>query len=163
MKGRSGLETVPPFPPERKRGFFMIRTYAGRLCSVLTVVALLSSPSAAWAQITPVELEGFIVTGTPVPRLVGMEGSHVSILDGEELRARGIARLTDALAAVPGLVLAQNGSYGGVASLFFRGAESDQMKVLLDGVEVNQVGGGFDFSGLLVADVERIEVARGPA
>jgi vitamin B12 transporter len=37
------------------------------------------------------------------------------------------------------------------------------VKVLVDGIEVNQVGGGFDFSGLLMSDVERIEVARGPA
>jgi vitamin B12 transporter len=37
------------------------------------------------------------------------------------------------------------------------------VKVLVDGIEVNQVGGGFDFSGLLISDVERIEVARGPA
>ena len=34
---------------------------------------------------------------------------------------------------------------------------------VLDGVEVNQPGGGFDFAGLTLDNVERIEVVRGPA
>ncbi len=147
----------------------MVHACEGRAASirswfgVLAVSSVFLSPHPAPAQIRPIELEGFIVTGTPVPRLVGTETSHVTILDGEELRSRGVARVAEALAEVPGLVVVQGGSYGAVTSTFFRGAESDHMKVLVDGVEVNQAGGGFDFSGLLTADVERIEVARGPA
>jgi vitamin B12 transporter len=60
-------------------------------------------------------------------------------------------------------VVVQGGSYGSSTSTFFRGAESDHVKVLVDGVEMNQAGGTFDFSGLSMADVERIEVLRGPA
>ena len=57
----------------------------------------------------------------------------------------------------------ESGSFGGVASLFLRGAESDYVQVLIDGVQVNQPGGAFDFSGLTTHNVERIEVLRGPA
>jgi vitamin B12 transporter len=127
---------------------------------VSLVLLQLSAPIAA--QVRPVELEGFIVTGTPVPRAVGTEGSHVTILDGEELRLRGMSRMADVLAEVPGLVVAQSGSYGSVTSVFFRGAESDHVKVLMDGVEMNQSGGGIDLSGIPVWDVERVEVVRGP-
>ncbi len=148
----------------------MQRSYAGRsfgrrsvLFLILALLVSLAGADPAASQIQPIELEGFIVTGTPVPRLVGTESAHVTVLDGEELRARGVARVADALAEVPGLVVVQNGSYGSVTSTFFRGAESDHVKVLLDGVEVNRAGGSFDFSGLLMAGVERIEVARGPA
>jgi vitamin B12 transporter len=151
----------------------MDRTRAGRashrcislstklFLGVSALLLLLHNPLAGQAD--PIRLEGIIVTGTPVPRMVGTEASFVTILEGEELRVRGFSRVTDALAEVPGLVVLQNGSYGSVASTFFRGAESDHMKVLVDGVEVNQAGGSFDFSGLGVSDVERIEVARGPA
>jgi len=150
----------------------MDRTRAGRashsafvspVVFLLSVAALLLLPDSGVGQVEPIHLEGIIVTGSPVPRTVGTEASHVTILVGEELRAKGIARVTDALAEVPGLVVIQNGSYGSVSSTFFRGAESDHVKVLLDGVEVNQAGGSFDFSGLLLSGVERIEVARGPA
>jgi vitamin B12 transporter len=71
--------------------------------------------------------------------------------------------VSEALREVPGLVVAQNGSHGSVTSVFFRGAESDHAKVMMDGVEVNQVGGAYDFSGLTMANVERIEVVRGAA
>ncbi len=109
------------------------------------------------------ELEGFIVTGTPRPRSAGTVASFSTVLEGEELRLRGLTGVAEALSEVPGLVMIRSGSYGSATSAFFRGAESDHMKVLVDGVEVNQPGGAFDFSGLSLADVERIEVVRGPA
>lgn len=131
--------------------------------SVLLLVTGLPLASHAGAQVRPIELEGFIISGTPVPRTAGTESSHVTVLDGEELRGRGLTRVADALTEVPGLVVIRGGSYGGLTSTFFRGAESDHTKVLVDGVEMNQSGGSFDFSGLLLSDVERIEVVRGPA
>ncbi len=130
---------------------------------LLPLSLLLLWAEEASPQIRPIKLEGIIVTGTPVPRTVGTETSHVTVLEGEELRDLGLSRVTEALARVPGMVVVQNGSYGSVSSTFFRGAEGDHVKVLMDGVEVNQPGGNFDFSGLLLSDVERIEVARGPA
>ncbi|HSG49110.1 MAG TPA: TonB-dependent receptor, partial [Longimicrobiales bacterium] len=57
----------------------------------------------------------------------------------------------------------QNGPQGSVTSVFFRGGESDYVQVLVDGVQVNQPGGSFDFSGLTTEGVERVEVVRGPA
>jgi len=128
-----------------------------------SMLAPLSLSGPLSCQVQPVRLEGIIVTGTPVPRTVGSEASFVTVLDGEELRARGVSRVAEALAEVPGLVVVQNGSYGSVTSTFFRGSEADHVKVLVDGVEVNQAGGSYDFSSLPLFDVERIEVARGPA
>ncbi len=130
---------------------------------VLFSLCLAGFPFEGVAQIRPIELEGIVVTGTPVPRTEGMVASFVTILNGDELRQRGVGRVLDALSEVPGLVVVQGGSYGSIASTFFRGAESDHLKVLVDGVEMNQAGGAFDFSGLLLSDVERIEVVRGSA
>ena len=108
-------------------------------------------------------LDGFVVTGVPQPRAETAMGNTVTVLDGLELRAAGVTRLTDALRSVPGLALVEGGSFGGVASLFLRGAESDYVQVLIDGVQVNQPGGSFDFSGLTTDNVERVEILRGPA
>jgi vitamin B12 transporter len=64
---------------------------------------------------------------------------------------------------VPGLSLAQTGSYSGATSLFVRGGESKFTKVLVDGVPMNEAGGAFDFSSLTMDNLDRIEIVRGPA
>ena len=60
----------------------------------------------------------------------------------------------------------QVGGRGGTGSLYVRGADPNYTLVLIDGVRVNDPtnarGGSFDFSTLDVADVERVEIARGP-
>ena len=60
----------------------------------------------------------------------------------------------------------QVGGRGGTGSLYMRGADPNYTLVLVDGVRVNDPtnarGGSFDFSTLDMADVERVEIARGP-
>ncbi|MFH1766074.1 MAG: TonB-dependent receptor [Gemmatimonadota bacterium] len=138
-------------------------TAAGASLLLLFLLLLSPLPPPVMGQVRPIELEGFVVTGTPVPRTTSAVTSHVTVLDGEELRRRGVTRVADALSGVPGLVVVQSGSYGSVTSTFLRGAEGDHVKILVDGVEMNQAGGGFDLAGLVLSDVERIEVVRGPA
>ena len=35
--------------------------------------------------------------------------------------------------------------------------------VLVDGIQVNEAGGNFDFSSLTTDNIERVEILRGPA
>ena len=55
------------------------------------------------------------------------------------------------------------GRHGPQASVFIRGGESRYARVLVDGVAVNQPGGGFDFGTALPFELERVEVVRGAA
>ena len=102
-----------------------------------------------------------VVTATRLPTPLGATPATVSVLDGDDLRARGITQLVDALREVPGVALVQSGSFGAAASLFLRGGNSNYTKVLVDGVPLNTPGGSFDFAHLTTDDVERIEVVRG--
>ncbi|HET7189251.1 MAG TPA: TonB-dependent receptor, partial [Gemmatimonadaceae bacterium] len=104
-----------------------------------------------------------VVTATRSAIATGRVPSSVTVLAGERLRREGISTVADALREVPGLSLAQTGSYGGATSLFVRGGESKFTKVLIDGVPVNDAGGAFDFSSLTTDNIERIEIVRGPA
>ena len=104
-----------------------------------------------------------VVTATRSPLPLERAPSSVSVITGEQLRREGITTVADALRRVPGLSLAQTGSYGGVTSLFIRGGESRYTKVLVDGVPVNEAGGSYDFATLSTDNVERVEVVRGPA
>ena len=63
---------------------------------------------------------------------------------------------------MPGLTVQQSGGPGSLTSLFLRGGESDHTLVLIDGVRANAFGGGIDLSQVPLADVDRIEVVRGP-
>jgi vitamin B12 transporter len=104
-----------------------------------------------------------VISATKTPTSRSTLTQAVTVLTGEELRARGITRVTDALRSVPGASLVQNGAPGSVATLFLRGGESRYVKVLIDGVAVNSPGGFFDFSHLTTDNIERIEIVRGPA
>ena len=84
------------------------------------------------------------------------------MLTREDLDARQITTLGDALRLVPGFAVARNGGPGTVTSVFPRGGESDYTLVLVDGVRTNAFGGGLDLSQVPIADAERIEVVRGP-
>ena len=103
-----------------------------------------------------------MVTATRYPVSADSLGVSVTVLRGDDLRAQGIRSVGDALRQVPGAQVVQGGGFGAQTSLFLRGGESDYVKVLVDGVPVNQPGGAYDFANLTTDNVERIEVVRGP-
>ncbi len=107
-------------------------------------------------------LPEIVVTATRYPVAPDSVASTVTVLRGDDLRAQGIHFVGDALRQVPGAHLAQGGPYGAAASLFVRGGESDYVKVLVDGIPVNQPGGFYDFASLTTDNVDRIEILRGP-
>jgi outer membrane cobalamin receptor len=63
---------------------------------------------------------------------------------------------------VPGLAVTRSGGRGALTALFPRGGASNYTLVLVDGIRANSFGGGYDFAHLSVADVDRIEIVRGP-
>src|SRR5436190_763622 len=109
-----------------------------------------------------VVLKPVVVTATRVPATADRVPAAVTVLRGADLAAQGIRSVADALATVPGAHIVETGSYGGQTSLFVRGGESDYVKVLLDGVPLNQAGGGIDLANLTTDNVDRIEIVRGP-
>ncbi|HVS59265.1 MAG TPA: TonB-dependent receptor [Gemmatimonadaceae bacterium] len=129
----------------------------------LLVLAAAPRNSAFAQEKDTTHLGTVVVSASKVPRPASTLTQAVTVLLGEDLRARGVTRVSDALREVPGAMLVQNGSYGAVTSLFLRGGESRYTKVLIDGVPVNASGGFFDFSHLTTDNIERIEIVRGPA
>src|SRR5574341_990940 len=132
------------------------------LCLTLSLATLGTSPG--WAQQPDtVTLTPIVVTATRVPLARDAVPAAVTVLSGADLRARGLTTVLEALRSVPAAQVVQTGSFGGQTSLFLRGGESDYVKVLLDGVPLNEPGGAFDFAHLTLDNVDRIEIVRGPA
>jgi len=72
--------------------------------------------------------------------------------------------LTRLLERSPGVSLSRNGGPGNFTAARVRGAEGEQLLVLLDGVRMADPaspGGGFDFGNLLMGNLAKVELQRG--
>ncbi len=89
-------------------------------------------------------------------------GSSVTVVTQNEIQDQGYETLSDSLRDVPGVDINRSGSYGAITSAFIRGGNSNYNLVLVDGIPMNDFGGGFDLSPLPVDGVSEVEVMRGP-
>jgi vitamin B12 transporter len=103
------------------------------------------------------------VTATRTPTKLREIGQTLTLITAEDIEAQGARDVLQVLETVPGFNVARSGSFGGTTSVFVRGGESDFNLVLIDGVQVNQPGGAFDFADLTTTNIERIEIVRGPS
>jgi vitamin B12 transporter len=126
--------------------------------------ALAATVPPAIAQVTDTtRLGDLVVTAARLESSRSALPGAITVVTGEELARRGFRFVADWLKELPGATVVESGSFGTVTSLFLRGGESDYVKLLVDGVPVNQPGGSVNLAHLGTADVERIEVVRGPA
>jgi outer membrane receptor protein involved in Fe transport len=89
-------------------------------------------------------------------------GSSVSVVDRQEIESRGVQSVYEVLRGLPGVEINQTGRRGAVTSAFIRGGNSNYNLVMLDGIPLDDFGGGFTFAPLPVDGVDRVEVIRGP-
>ncbi|HEY5972069.1 MAG TPA: TonB-dependent vitamin B12 receptor [Pseudoxanthomonas sp.] len=131
----------------------------------LALSIALALPAGAFAQASDAttELDEIVVTGTRTD--VAIEDSLVpaQVIDREEIERSQARSLPDLLKGRAGLNLTNQGGPGKVTSLFLRGAESDHVLVLVDGVRIGSATAGLAaFQDLPVDQIERIEIIRGP-
>ena len=87
----------------------------------------------------------------------------VTVLRADDITAGGKTSLEEVLRQVPGIDVARTGGAGAQTSIFTRGTESDHTLVLLDGVPLNDPRtGAVDIAFIDLANVDRIEIIRGP-
>ncbi|KVW95447.1 TonB-dependent vitamin B12 receptor [Thiobacillus denitrificans] len=107
--------------------------------------------------------ETIVVTPTRTAQTVDDSLASVSVItrsDIERLQARSLA---DVLQGMVGVTLANNGGEGKGTSIFLRGANSDHVLVLIDGVKIGSATTGTAaFQDFPMHLIERIEVVRGP-
>ncbi len=150
------------FPPSSRRAR---RTAV--LALSLPLGAILMQPHAARAQEAApgIVLDEVTVSATRLPTPVRQVGSSVTVITAEDIARDQRRTLPDALATVPGANVVQTGGPGGQTSVFLRGTNANHVKVLIDGVPVNDPAtpnGAFDFGHVPTGDIARIEVLRGP-
>ena len=133
----------------------------------IQVPALLLASTAhadAGLALSAAELDPVVVTATRQATPLSQLMADVTVIEREQLDRLGQGTITDLLARQPGIQTASYGGPGAATSFFVRGANSNQLKVLVDGIAINSVDpSGSPLRLLDLADVERIEILRGPA
>lgn len=134
-------------------GFRQLSTpnfYAGQFDSVERTIVL----EPEWAR------ESIVVTATGTPTPQPQTSAATTVLGPLDL-----ARRTDvvgALRLMPGTAVVQEGQRGAQTSLFVRGGDSDDNKILLDGIDIGDLGNQFDAGPFSSTALESAEVYRGP-
>ena len=101
--------------------------------------------------------ETVIVTATNTEAPASQIGASVTAFTADDMDRRRDPMVTDLLRTSPGAMVDSNRTFGGVASLFVRGGDSDDNKVLLDGIPLNEPGGTFNFGNLTTDNLEPVE------
>jgi vitamin B12 transporter len=148
----------------------MLYPTRGRLAAAVSAVLFsasllaLTSPALAQGQ-GPIVLPDIVVTPMRGPSEAARSGTAVSVITREEIEKFGGRDIGDLLRLVPGVTVGRNGGPGQSQFVRIRGAESRHTLVMIDGIRINDpisTGRELDFANLVLANVERIEVLRGP-
>jgi len=130
--------------------------------TLIAVVLLAGLVGPAAAQETKT-LEPVVVTGTRIETPAEQMGASVTIVDGEVFDTRHYPTVDEALRNVPGVEIRRSGSFGKTTSVSIRGANPNQVQILVDGVRFKSptLGQG-ELADVAPDMIERIEVIRGP-
>jgi len=126
----------------------------------LAVALALSAPARADDA---TDLDEVLVTSTRTEIALRDSLSPAQVIDRAEIERSQATTLPELLAGRAGINLANTGGAGKQTSLFLRGAGSNQLLVLVDGVRIGSATAGLPaLQDIPVEQIERIEIVRGP-
>ena len=135
------------------------------MATVATVSLLSVLPFAAQGQTAQqTEIEEVLVSASLLPISASRSANAITVIDSKQLKNRAALSVSDLLRDVPGLAVSRSGVQGSATQIRVRGAEANHLLVLIDGVEANDPSQSdeLNWGTLSAADIERIEVIRGP-
>jgi iron complex outermembrane receptor protein len=156
----------------------MIRTSVFRSVNhtlMLGLVGLLTGPTATFAQAPPTSLRD-----ASIEDLMSIEVTSASrkgertedvaaavfVITQDDIRRSGLTTIPDLLRLAPGVEVAQyNSNNWAVSVRGFNGLYANKLLILIDGRSIyNRIFSGvnWDAEDLLIDDIDRIEVIRGP-
>ncbi|MCW9028196.1 MAG: TonB-dependent receptor [Kangiella sp.] len=129
----------------------------------LSITALLLG-SSTLIQAADEAISPLIVTATRTAQSADETLASVTVITREEIETSQANSLMELIQGrTVGLDISRNGGPGSNTSVYLRGSESDHVLVLIDGVRVASVTtGSFNWASIPAAQIERIEIVRGP-
>ncbi|MGJ4804719.1 TonB-dependent receptor domain-containing protein [Luteimonas sp. SDU82] len=133
------------------------------LLSLSLATAFAAALPAASAAQSAVDLDEVVVTGTRTQVRLSESLVPAEVIDRDQIERSQARDLIDLLRGRAGVDVGNTGGRGKLSSLYLRGAESDHVLVLLDGIKINSATAGMPaIQDLPLAQIERIEIIRGP-
>ncbi len=118
----------------------------------------IATPEEPIIEVPPVRVEGRRLLE---PRFRGSDAR--TVIEREEIEAQEPQALVDLLRQRAGVEVRSSGGPGKATSVSIRGSNSNQVRVLVDGVLVgSSTLGSYDWANLSSHDIERVEILRGP-
>lgn len=134
--------------------------YKSPVVHPILALSLFLSP---FANVIAEDIPEIIVTANRTANTVDETIAPVTIITRNDIERLQATSVVDVLRSTPGVDISTNGGLGSNASIYMRGTNSDQVLVLVDGVPYGSATSGTAaFQYLPVAQVERIEIVRGP-
>jgi outer membrane cobalamin receptor len=153
--GRFAVDLAP--------GGYRLRAQQESFALVEQQITLAAGEKRVWNVRLPLEKmsSDVIVTAAAQPALAEKTPDLVDVITREQIDQRQQIWLADMIASQEGAAFTRLGPYGGIASYFLDGGNSDDTKVLVDGTPVNEPGGAFDLSNFTLSNIDKIEVVHG--
>lgn len=132
----------------------------------LTIASLvgLAFPAIVWAEPVVTLDDDIVVTASRIPQERKTVIGDVSVIEAADIARAGQSTLLELLQTQPGIEVASNGGAGKTSSLFMRGTNSNHVIVLVDGIRINsETAGTTAFENIPTAQIERVEILRGPS
>ena len=107
-----------------------------------------------------IQLDELVFTGSIAPDITTPVAANSFVISQKTIEKRGNLSIADLLREVPGFAVSSAGANN--TQIRIRGGEGNHTLILIDGVEARGGDGEYFLSGLTAANVERIEVLRGP-
>lgn len=128
-------------------------------------LALAMAASFAHADSASIDtaIDTVVVTAARMPQRAADVIAQTTVIDRDEIERSGAGSVADVLQRQPGIEITRNGSAGASTSVFLRGANSNQVVVLLDGVRTgSSTSGTASWNAIPLDAIDRIEVVYGP-
>ncbi|RFA26786.1 outer membrane receptor protein [Alkalilimnicola ehrlichii] len=137
----------------------------GKHCFPLLLLGLCSFSLSAQTPDSPQALDTVVVTASSAAQTLRDAPASISVITREDIEARPVQELAELLGTVEGITLSRSGN--SVPGVQIRGFDQSYTLMLIDGKRVDSTnvmfrGNDYDTGWLPIAEIERIEVVRGP-
>ena len=111
-----------------------------------------------------VDLNPIVVIGNRQEQRLSNVMTSVSVITREDIDRQKPQDLIDILQGEPGMEVRRSGGIGLSSSIFMRGANSNQVLVIVDGLNiVDEFSNGPSLPNIPISQIDRIEIIRGNA